>query len=107
MKKLHIFLTLILTLAMACNSEQKSDYLTLTIASKKVDCQGVAPQKCLQIKIGNEKEWQYFYGNIEGFNYEEGYEYVIEVSQEKIKNPPADGSYIRYKFVKLISKTKK
>ncbi len=107
MKKAYILLIFVFALTMACNSDQESNNLIFTIASTKVDCQGVAPQKCLQIKKNTQKEWEYFYRNIEGFNYEEGYEYVIEVSQEKIKNPPADGSSIKYKFVKLISKTKK
>lgn len=76
------------------------------IASKKVDCEGVIPQKCLLVKMGDQKEWENFYDNIEGFVYEEGYEYVIEVVEEKIKNPPADGSSIKYKMVKQISKIK-
>jgi hypothetical protein len=30
-------------------------------------------------KENPEEEWSYFYGAIQGFDYEEGYEYVIEV----------------------------
>ena len=47
------------------------------------------------------------YSPIEGFEYEEGYEYVIEVKTENIDNPPIDGSSIKYILTKIISKTKK
>ena len=42
-----------------------------TIASKQANCVGVMAQKCLQIKKGNQKEWENFYDSIEGFTYEE------------------------------------
>ena len=47
-----------------------------------------------------------FFNNIEGFNYEPGYEYLLTVSTTKIENPPADGSSIKYTLIKQISKTK-
>lgn len=81
--------------------------VTYTIASKLVDCTGVAPMKCMQYKEEGSDEWLNMYGGIEGFNYEEGYEYVIEVKREKVENPPADASSIKYILVKEISKTKK
>ncbi|MEK6492655.1 DUF4377 domain-containing protein [Myroides odoratimimus] len=80
---------------------------TYTIASKLVDCTGVAPMKCMQYKEEGSDEWLNMYSSIEGFNYEEGYEYVIEVKREKVENPPADASSIKYILVKEISKTKK
>ncbi|MBC8616699.1 DUF4377 domain-containing protein [Parabacteroides faecis] len=47
------------------------------------------------------------YDPIEGFEYEQGYEYVIEVKIEHIENPPADGSSLKYSLIRVISKTKK
>jgi len=47
------------------------------------------------------------YSGIEGFTYEEGNEYVLEIKEEKIDNPPADGSSVKCILVKEISKIKK
>ncbi len=53
------------------------------IAPETVDCIGVAPQKCLQIKENLEDDWIFFYGNIEGFDYEPGYFYELRISEKK------------------------
>ncbi len=79
----------------------------ITIASAKADCTGVAPQKCLLIKEEGDSSWTYFYDGIEGFSYEAGYEYVLQVREEAVENPPADGSSIRTILIKQISKTQK
>ena len=42
-------------------------------------------------KIGAEK-WAYFYETIEGFDYEEGYRYDLDVKISIVENPPADAS---------------
>ncbi|WP_165024673.1 DUF4377 domain-containing protein [Dysgonomonas sp. ZJ279] len=102
MKKI-IYLSLSLILVMAsCTSNKTVKY---TIASQSADCVGVGPQKCMLVKKGNATDWQYFYTNIEGFNYEEGNEYVIEVKEEKLENVPADASSIKYIMLKQLSKT--
>ncbi|QQY34713.1 DUF4377 domain-containing protein [Chryseobacterium gleum] len=63
--------------------------------------------KCLQVKENDSENWTNFYSSIEGFTYEPGYEYVLKVKTEKIENPPADASSIRYTLVEQVSKTKK
>ncbi|MCO5234226.1 MAG: DUF4377 domain-containing protein [Chitinophagales bacterium] len=55
-------------------------------------------------KDTNQTEWENFYSQIEGFSYEKGYEYKLLIKEEKIENPPADGSNIRYILVKILSK---
>lgn len=79
----------------------------LTVASRQGDCVGVAPMKCLLIKHSAEGSWEFFYDNIEGFNYEPGYEYVIKVKTEEIENPAADQSSLKYILVKEVSKVRK
>ncbi|MEK6917488.1 MAG: DUF4377 domain-containing protein [Nanoarchaeota archaeon] len=71
---------------------------TITIGPNKVDCVGGVPMKCLIVN------GERFYNSIDGFDYEEGYSYVLEVKITKIKNPPADASSSRYDLVKVISK---
>lgn len=77
------------------------------VNSYRVDCMGVGPMKCLQVKNNIEDDWQAFYQEIEGFHYKPGYTYQIQV--EKLVLPkekiPADGSSLKYSLVKQISKT--
>lgn len=77
----------------------------MTIASQQGDCIGVVPQKCLLVKKGTDTDWTFFYTQIDGFQYEEGYEYVLEVKEEKVENVPADASSLKYTLVKEVSKT--
>lgn len=98
----------LLFLGFACSSAK--DVQTYMVNSEKVDCMGVAPMKCLQVKnlTKGDTEWQSIYAAIEGFDYEPGYIYKIEVKEEKLdtKNLPADASSIKYTLVKVISKEK-
>lgn len=84
-----------------------ADEKTFIVGPETADCTGVAPMKCLQVKEKASENWTNFYTNIEGFTYEPGYEYVLKVKTEKIANPPADGSSIKYTLIKQVSKTKK
>jgi len=69
------------------------------------DCVGVGPQKCLLVKERMEDDWQLFYDGIEGFIWEPGYVYELDVSVRHVPNPPADGSSLSYHLVRLITKT--
>ncbi len=64
-----------------------------------------AQQKCLQVKDSPDGEYRLFYDQIEGFEFEEGKEYVLTVSAEPIENPPADSSNVQYRLVEVISST--
>lgn len=77
------------------------------VAPNKIDCTGVVRMKCLQTKDKESDNWSNFYSNIEGFNYQSGYEYVLQIKTEKVENTPADASSIKYTLVREISKTKK
>jgi len=76
------------------------------IADHLVDCMGVGPQKCMLLKGNSSEEWTYFYDTIAGFEYEQGYEYELEVTIKKNENPLADASTLSYTLVKIISKQK-
>lgn len=79
----------------------------ITVASEKADCMGVAPQKCLLIKRDGADSWEFWYSGIEGFDHQNGYEYVLKIRREEIANPAADQSSIKYVLVKEISRTRK
>lgn len=104
MKKL-LFLFLTVFFISACGDKTETE--ELVIASEQTDCVGVSPQKCLLIKREGSDTWKYWYSGIEDFDYEPGYEYVIQITKETIENPPADISSVQYKLYKLVSKEKK
>lgn len=76
------------------------------IGPKLEDCEGERPMKCMMIRKSAKAQWEYFYDGIEGFKYKEGFNYILMVREIQVKNPPVDGSSIRYVLVKQVSKTK-
>lgn len=76
-----------------------TEILTLNIEPNMVPCVGVAPMQCLM--VNNE----YWYDEIEGFEFEKGFEYVLRVQKTKrIKPIPADASMYRYELLDIVSK---
>lgn len=76
----------------------------LYVNSQTKECSGVGPMTCLQVRTTEDQDWQLFYQKIEGFDYEPGYQYQLQVKKETVENPPADSSSIKYTLVKIISK---
>lgn len=83
---------------------QKNNTTILFINNSLVDCVGVGPQKCMQIKYQAAEDWQYFYDTIEGFEYESGYFYKLEIIVQNVENPPADASNKKYILVNILDK---
>lgn len=88
------------------NEESTSDVeiVTMFVAPEKVECVGVAPQECLQVRYALNEDYQLFYSSIEGFDYEPGYDYELLVQKTPVDNPPADGSSIQWTLVEVVSK---
>ncbi len=108
--KTKVFFVLILSFVLAFSCEtmnNENEEKTLFIASKTINCIGVIPQQCLLVKTKDKEDWEYFYSTISGFNYEEGFEYVIVVLEEKVNNPIEDSSSSKYSLIKIESKIKK
>ena len=72
--KNYIYSFLLIAFCASCEDATKNSLqeIRYTVASKKVDCVGIGPQKCFLIKKNEEKNWQYFYSSFNDFNYEEG-----------------------------------
>lgn len=79
--------------------------MTLYVAHFPKDCVGVGPMTCLQVRESPDEEWRLLYQPIEGFDYEPGYDYELRVRTERVENPPADASSIRYILEEVVSRT--
>lgn len=84
--------------------EAQTTRKTYYVAAEKVDCQGIASSQCLLVRENLKSNWVVFYDQIQGFKYEEGTEYKIQVRIEKVKNPPADAANSRYVLEKVLAK---
>lgn len=78
---------------------------TIFVGPELVDCVGVAPQECLQVRESEDEEWSLFYGQIIGFEYEPGYEYELRVTETEVDNPAADASSLEVTLVEVVSQT--
>lgn len=84
---------------------EEGEMISVYIGPELVECEGVAPQQCMQVKLSPEDDYTLFYDQIEGFEYEPGYEYELRVLVEPVENPPADGSSLRYSLVEEVNRT--
>ena len=82
-----------------------AEIVTLYVGPEKVDCVGVAPQECLLVRDSPDDEYEFFYSQINGFDYEPGYEYELLVQKTPVENPPADASSIKWTLIEVVSKT--
>ena len=99
---------LALFLTAACDSPSTPDDVvvkTLQVAPSRVVCTGVGPQLCLQVRETSTAPWTNLYDDIVGFSYQPGFLYEIKVKEEKVANPPADGSSVRLTLIQILSKT--
>ncbi len=85
--------------------ENGSETMTLYVGPNREPCVGVAPQVCYQVKETPDGEYTLFYGEIQGFEYEPGYNYELTVAKTTVPNPPADASAFQYSLVEVVNKT--
>lgn len=79
--------------------------VNLFVGPELVECTGVAPQMCMQVRNSPDEDYQFFYNQIDGFTFEPGYEYELLVEVSPVANPPADGSSLSYRLVEVVSQT--
>ena len=82
-----------------------AEVVTLYVGPEKVDCVGVAAQECLLVRDSPDDEYEFFYSQINGFDYEPGYEYELLVQKTPVENSPADASSIEWTLIEVVSKT--
>ena len=74
----------------------------VAVGPKLEDCVGVGPMKCMVV------DGLLFYDGIDGFDYQEGYEYRLRIEQFDAwpgQEPPQDAGRYGYRLIEVISKT--
>ena len=80
--------------------------IKMVVSEESKPCRRMMEMTCLQVQMDGSKTWELFYERIKGFEYEEGYRYVIEVIETPRPEPvPQDLSKNTYSLSKIISKT--
>ncbi|WP_175823895.1 DUF4377 domain-containing protein [Burkholderia sp. BCC0419] len=74
------------------------------VAPQSARCTGVAPMECLQVRSSPSEPWSLWYAGIEGFAYQPGYLYTLEVDEYRVARPPADGSSIRWVLKRVVER---
>ncbi|TCK07607.1 DUF4377 domain-containing protein [Marinobacterium mangrovicola] len=101
--KMHLALAGAILLAGCTNTVETIDgaatqEMEFSVGPERVDCIGVGPMKCLVVN------GSMFYDKIQGFEYEEGYQYRLKVARSERENPPADASRYEYQLIEITSK---
>jgi hypothetical protein len=108
----RVFTVVLLLVATACEKSSSVDVSSrvtiLQVDNRQQDCSaGVLQRKCLWVKEDNAANWQLFYYDIDGFTYEPGYRYRLEVKRETL---PVEGLMdalpYKYTLIRLIEKVK-
>jgi len=76
--------------------------IIVNVAGQRAPCTGVAPTLCLQVRTQPGAAWTLHYGDIEGFNWQSGTEYVIRVREVDVANPPADAPSRRWVLEEVL-----
>ncbi|KML47099.1 hypothetical protein VL15_33295 [Burkholderia cepacia] len=77
---------------------------TVYVAPQSARCTGVAPMECLQVRSSPSEPWSLWYAGIEGFAYQPGYLYTLEIDEYPVVQPPADGSSIRWVLKRVVER---
>jgi hypothetical protein len=75
----------------------------LYIAASKAPCtNGVMKTECLQYRERPTDPWQLNYTPIEGFDWKQGNEYLLKITEVHAKNPPQDASPVTWHVDKVV-----
>ncbi|UFK97839.1 DUF4377 domain-containing protein [Kaistella faecalis] len=116
MKKIIYLLSifsLVALLTISCSRDEDTGNIstvTATVHDKYVDYAippDFEPIKAMKIKESNSQEWTKVV-SIEGFDYEENFEYQLKLRKTYTANPPLDSySHNSYQLLEILAKTPK
>ncbi|MDE0041669.1 MAG: DUF4377 domain-containing protein [Candidatus Poribacteria bacterium] len=100
---MRIVAVCVLGLLLACG-EDHTEVLTIGPYTKR--CQGFIEQDCFMEYNEEARQWHFFYDAIEGFDFEPGYIYTLEVRLEEREPGLQDVGRYSYHLVKIVDKVK-
>lgn len=104
-KHIITILTLLaLSITALAQDENESTEQIIHISPYQQECTGVGLQNCLVVRYEDEDELSFFYDSIQGFMFEQGFEYTLLVNITERENPPADASSLQYELVEVVQK---
>lgn len=77
----------------------------IEVGPELLPCYGVGPRLCMYVRPYGSANWEYFDGEIEGFVFEPGFNYIIRVERKTVQDPPAGGSMYRFVLIDILRKT--
>lgn len=78
----------------------------INVAGQRAPCTGVAAGLCLQYRDQPGAPWQLLHGEIEGFEWQMGVEYVLRIEEYSVPNPPADASSRRWRLLEVLDRSR-
>lgn len=109
-KILSIVCMCIVLLMNGCNKSEgdKTEKITILISYETGEYKPWGSETTyegMKIKEKNDVNWDIIpLTAINGFTYEEGYEYELLILKTYLSNPPMDGSSVTYTYIELLSK---
>ncbi len=103
MKGLFFLSTLLLTLIASGQSNQFE--IQLVIASEQIQCGDKVMTPCFQAKKATDPYWTMTIEAIENFEFEPGYEYLLDLSVEHISNGELAPN-VKYTVLTIVEKTR-
>lgn len=103
-KYLFLFAIIFITVSNINIYSQTGRVETFYVKDSQVSCEAVVPQKCLQVRRGNQNEFGLFYDRIENFDFIAGYEYELRVAVIKLDVTPKDTSGYKYLLKEIVSR---
>ena len=96
------FTVALLLLVLGCAGPSGPDQraVTMDVASELVDCHGFVAQKCMRVSIGPGGPWVLFYDQIEGFEFEPGFDYTLRVERRRVQ-PRPDSSAFTWRLLQV------
>lgn len=104
MKRQHLLLVSALLAAVPACDVLGPTHRTLLVQHYRAECVGVGLGLCLLVREPGQPDFLYSHTGIEGFVYQWGYTYRIEVEEHTVSPVEADGSSIRQVLRSVVSK---
>jgi Domain of unknown function (DUF4377) len=104
--KLVVTLILITLLASCSRSEVRTFFVDSTLATEcpPAGNWGPKPDTCLKVRYNQSEDWFGFSNEIQGFDYEQGYNYELLVRIVTFSLPAPDAFSTTYQLARLVKK---